>query len=410
MSNKPRHHLPASLSACGDEMLVGGIAIRRLAERVGSTPFYAYDRTLMRERVVELREHLPSSISLHYAMKANPMPAVVQHMATLVDGLDVASTGEMRVALDTGMPADKVSFAGPGKREQELHQAIAAGITVNVESQREVDIAAQYCERSGYTARLAVRVNPAFELKSSGMQMGGGPKVFGIDEERVPSVISDIIARGLHFEGLHIFAGSQNLRAQAVADAQSQCLALGLSLARQANAPLTTLNIGGGLGIPYFPGEQPLALEQVGSALDGELRRHGDALNGVEVVMELGRFLVGEAGYYVCRITDRKISRDQVFLVTDGGLHQHLAASGNFGQVIRKNYPVVVATKMSQTTLERVDVVGPLCTPLDVLAKGMELPYADVGDLIAVLQSGAYGLSSSPTRFLGHPPPLEILV
>jgi diaminopimelate decarboxylase len=393
-----------------DCLVIGGVPVTELARRAGRTPFYAYDRKLITERVAQLRRHLPAKVHLHYAIKANPMPAVVRHLVPLVEGLDVASTGEMRVALAAGMPAEKISFAGPGKTDAELEQALAAGITVNLESEREMERLAALCARTGVRARVAVRVNPDFELKSSGMKMGGGPKQFGVDAERVPAMLARIGRLELDFQGFHIFSGAQNLRAEAIAEAQRKSVELALRLAEHAPAPVRVLNIGGGFGIPYFPGEEPLDVAAIGAHLAIVLDGAGRRLPEAQIVIELGRYLVGEAGVYVCRIIDRKTSRGHVFLVTDGGLHHHLAASGNFGQVIRKNYPVLVGNRVRGSGRETVSVVGPLCTPLDLLAENMEMAKADVGDLIVVLQSGAYGLTASPTAFLGHPPPAEILV
>jgi len=393
-----------------DCLQIGGMPLTRLAQRVGRTPFYAYDRAAITARVAELRQQLPAGVLLHYAVKANPMPAVVQHLASLVDGLDVASAREMHIALDTGIAPGHVSFAGPGKTDAELACAAAAGIVVNVESAREIEILAERSRALGSKACVAVRVNPDFELKSSGMRMGGGPKQFGVDAEIVPALLARIGELGLDFEGFHIFSGAQNLRADALQEAQEKTIQLGVRLARDAPSPVRTLNIGGGFGIPYFPGDQPLDTAAVGANLAQllpEVTRH---LPHARVVVELGRYLVGEAGAYVCRVIDRKISRGRVFLVTDGGLHHHLAASGNFGQVIRKNYPVLVGNRVTGKERERVSVVGPLCTPLDLLADDMELPRADIGDLIVVLQSGAYGLTASPMRFLSHPEALEVLV
>jgi diaminopimelate decarboxylase len=258
--------------------------------------------------------------------------------------------------------------------------------------------------------RVAVRVNPDFELKSSGMKMGGGPKQFGVDAERVPAMLERIGQLELDFQGFHIFSGSQNLRADAIQEAQEKTIELALRLAQHAPSPVRLLNIGGGFGIPYFPGERPLDIAAVGANLGRLLEGMQRRLPQANVVIELGRYIVGEAGLYVCRVIDRKISRGHVFLITDGGLHHHLAASGNFGQVIRKNYPVVVGNRVLGGSREVASVVGPLCTPLDLLADSMEMARADVGDLIAVFQSGAYGLSASPTAFLSHPAPAEILV
>lgn len=406
----PKHAPMTQFSLSEDCLEIGGISLIRLAQRVGRTPFYAYDRQLISDRVALLRNHLPAEVHIHYAMKANPMPAVVQHIANLVDGIDVASVGELGVALDTPISPNQISFAGPGKRDNELSCAIAAGITLNIESEQEMERIASFGQSLGICPKVAVRVNPDFELKSSGMKMSGGPKQFGVDAERVPSMLAQIGKLKLDFEGFHIFCGSQNLNAAAIQEAQEKTLELGLRLAEHAPGPIRMLNIGGGFGIPYFPGEKTLDLISVTKNLHRLLDEKKQQLTNTRIAVELGRYLVAEAGIYVCRVLERKISRGQVFLVTDGGLNHHLAASGNFGQVIRKNYPVVVGNKIIGQERENVSVVGPLCTPLDLLADQIEMAKADVGDLIVVFQSGAYGLTASPTAFLNHPPPMEVLV
>ncbi len=411
LSEKPRllHAATEGFPFRDGVLTVGGIPLDRLAARVGHTPFYAYDRALLSRRVAELRRHLPDAISLHYAMKANPMPAVVDHMAREVDGIDVASGRELRVALDAGTDPHEISFAGPGKQAGELAMAIASGVLINVESPTELATIARLADELGLAARIAIRVNPDFELKSSGMKMGGGPKQFGIDAEQVPALLPGIVAP-LVFEGFHIFSGSQNLRAEAVVEAQTKALELAVRLAAHAPGPVRMLNIGGGFGIPYFPGEPRFDLAAVGVHLHGLVDEAKRLLPEAELVVELGRYLVGEAGVYVSRVIDRKVSRGQVFLVVDGGLHHHLSASGNFGQVIRKNYPVVIGTRAVDDPRETASVVGPLCTPLDLLADRMDLAQADVGDLVVVFQSGAYGLTASPGDFLSHPAAVEVLV
>jgi diaminopimelate decarboxylase len=404
-------HAPMTQFSIEDgQILVGGMRLTRLAAAVGRTPFYVYDRRVIDERIAELRNELPSAIHLHYAIKANPMPALVSHMACRVDGLDVASAGELRVALDAGMNARNISFAGPGKTELELTQALAAGILINVESFREIRLLTGLSKVLDCTARVAVRVNPDFELKSSGMKMGGGPRPFGIDAEKVPEALTMIGESGLAFEGFQIFSGSQNLRLEAICESQTKALELALRLAEYAPAPMRVLNIGGGFGIPYFPGERRLDVAPIGAHLACLARSAQDAHPDAQLIVELGRFLVGEAGLYVCRILDRKVSRGHVFLVTDGGLHHHLAASGNFGQVIRKNYPEAIGNRIGEPIAEIASIVGPLCTPLDVLGDRIHLPLAQEGDLLVVFQSGAYGRTASPTQFLGHPPPAEIFV
>lgn len=406
----PTHAMMSQFPIANGELVLGGTPLRKLAARVGQTPFYAYDRQLLTQRVSQLRAALPPSIKLHYAMKANPMPALVCHMAGLVDGIDVASGGELKIALDSGAPPQEISFAGPGKSCKELTQATAAGILINIESFREVAKLVKIREETGCQPRVAVRVNPDFELKSSGMKMGGGPKQFGVDAEKIPDLLSEIGKAGLTFEGFHLFAGSQNLKAEAIVEAQCKSYDLALRLAKSAPSPIRFLNLGGGFGIPYFPGEQALDLAPIGANLTRLAERAKSELPEAELVIELGRYLVGEAGIYVSRIVDRKESRGQIFLVADGGLHHHLSASGNFGQVIRKNYPVVIGNKMACEQREIASVVGPLCTPLDLLADRMELAAADVGDLVVVYQSGAYGFTASPQVFLGHPACVEVLV
>lgn len=409
-SDSPVHAPMDQFAVTNGELEVGNVPLTRLAARVGQTPFYAYDRALVRTRVAELRRVLPAGVKLHYAVKANPLPALVGLMASLVDGMDVASSGELKLALDAGSNPADVSFAGPGKRDAELLQAVASGVLVNVESLREVSVLERISMELGRPARVAVRINPDFELKGSGMKMGGGSKPFGVDVEQVPGLLGGVARAGLAFEGFHVFAGSQNLRSDAICEAQRKSFELVESLSRYAPRPVQFINLGGGFGIPYFPGEQRLDLTPIGHNLSQLSEKARSALPEATLVIELGRYLVGEAGIYVTRIVDRKTSRDQVYLVCDGGLNHHLAASGNFGQILRKNYPVTIGNKANESQTEIASVVGPLCTPLDILADRMTLPVAQVGDLAVVFQSGAYGASASPQSFLGHPACIEVLV
>jgi diaminopimelate decarboxylase len=393
-----------------DELLVAGEALSTLVKRIGRTPFYAYDHTVIDRKLSELRAVIPHDVHIHYAIKANPMREVVNYLSTRTDGLDVASGNELALALASRQSPQNISFAGPAKSEAELLAATKAGVLINVESERELHLLAQIATQTQQRPRIAIRVNPAFELKTSGMKMGGGPQPFGIDAERVPEILSLVGKLPLEFFGFHIFSGSQNLRADAIIEAQQLSVELAIELARHAPAPPQLINIGGGFGVPYFPGDSPLDLKLIGTNLSQLQRQFTQALPNARLTLELGRYLVAEAGIYVCRVIDRKLSRGQVFLITDGGLHHHLAASGNFGQVIRKNFPVLVGNRVQGDAREVVTVTGPLCTPLDILADKMDMPTAGVGDLIVVMQSGAYGLTASPTRFLGHPEPAEVFI
>ena len=407
---KPQEHA-AAFGTVDGELRLGGLPLSRLAARVGTTPFFAYDRGLLDARVDRLRAALPTRVELSYAMKANPMPAVVQHLATRVDRIDVASAGEMQAALDSTIRADRISFAGPGKAPAEIRQAIAAGILVEVESATEIRRVIDAGEQLGVTPRIAIRVNPDFAVKGSGMRMGGGPQQFGIDAELVPDVLSEYASAGLDILGFHVFAGSQNLNAAIIAEAQRRTVDLVSDLADHMTTPVRYLNLGGGFGIPYTERDQPLDLDAVAAELqalvDGAI---SERLPEATPVIELGRYLVGECGVYVTRVLDRKVSRGKTYLVVDGGMHHQLAASGNFGQAIRRNYPLIVGNRADTPVDENATVVGCLCTPLDLLGDDIELPQAEIDDLIVIFQQGAYGLTASPTAFLGHPAPAEVLV
>ncbi|GAA3719420.1 pyridoxal-dependent decarboxylase, exosortase A system-associated [Sphingomonas cynarae] len=383
------------------------IAGRAAVDRAGQTPVFVYDPAIVAARIARFRAAMPT-VDLHYAIKANPHPGLLAAISPLVDGLDVASAGELGRALAV-KPAGAISFAGPGKRDEELAAAIAAGATLNLESEGEASRALAIADRLGQRPRLAVRVNPDVELRGSGMKMGGRPSPFGIDAIRVPALVRHLIAAGADWRGFHLYAGSQALDAGAIADTQAATLVLAARLAEEAGAVPPLVNLGGGFGVPYFAGDRPLDVEVIGERLDAALAGRPAVLRDSRFAIELGRWLVAEAGVYLARVVDRKESGGETFLILDGGLHHQLAASGNFGTVVRRNYPIAVAHRMGEEATETVNVVGPLCTPLDRLGDRVALPRAEVGDLIAVFLAGAYGATASPSAFLGHPPAAEIV-
>jgi diaminopimelate decarboxylase len=404
---KPMGAIPPGFFADEDGRLaIAGHDAEALVARAGATPLFVYDLDLVAARIARLRAAMPEGLGLHYAIKANPFPPLIAAMRGQVDGFDVASGGELESALAAGMPADHISFAGPGKTDVEIAAAVKAGATLNLESAREAERALAAGEALGIAPRLAVRVNPAFELRGSGMRMGGGAKPFGVDEALVPALVRRIVSAGVDYRGLHIFAGSQALDPEAIIDAQRQTVALAHRIDEETGTTAPLVNLGGGFGVPYFAGDAPLDVEAVGAALAGEIA----GAPPFRYAIELGRWMVAEAGVYLTRIVDRKESHGKTFLVTDGGLHHQLAASGNFGTVVRRNYPVANATRFAAEPVEEASVVGCLCTPLDRLADDALLPRGEEGDLIAVFLAGAYGASASPAAFLGHPPAAEMTV
>lgn len=407
---KPLGPIPSGYDAIDGELAVAGHKASALVEQAGGTPLFVYSRDLLTQRITTLRSAMPERLAIHYAVKANPFCPLLEHMAGLVDGFDIASGGELAILQSVGIDPARVSFAGPGKRDVELEAAIVAAVTLNLESEGEAARALAIASRLGVRPKLAIRVNPDFDLKGSGMKMGGGAKPFGIDQARVPALARHLIAEGADWRGFHIFAGSQALSADAIIETQTQTLALAARLAEASGAALPRCNLGGGIGIPYFPGDEPVDIAKVGAALADRFADLPDVLKDTRFVIELGRYLVGEAGVYLAQIVDRKESHGETYLVTDGGLHHQLAASGNFGTVVRRNYPSAIATRFGASVEEEASIVGCLCTPLDRLADKGGFPRAAVGDLVAIFCAGAYGASASPAMFLGQGPAREILV
>jgi diaminopimelate decarboxylase len=408
--SKPMGAIPAGFGAdAEDVLLIGGRRADALVAEAGGTPLFVYDLGLVDRKIARFRAAF-SGVDLHYAIKANSYIPLLSHVAKLVDGLDIASGGELTFVREAGADPERVSFAGPGKRDADLAAAIEAGVTLNCESEGEAERAFAVGERLGRAPRLAVRVNPDFEIKGSGMRMGGGAKPFGVDAERVPALVRRIVEAGADWRGFHIFAGSQALDAAALIEAQAATIALAAALAEDAGAPPPLVNLGGGFGIPHFHGEQPLDVEAVGAALAEALSSRRQVLEKTEFAIELGRWLVGEAGVYLTRILDRKISHGKTFLVTDGGMQHQLAASGNFGQIVRRNYPVAIANRFGAAVEEEASIVGCLCTPLDRLADDVMLPRAEPGDLVVIFLAGAYGLSASPQAFLAQQAAREMIV
>lgn len=393
------------------ELLVGGRSCEAIAREIG-TPFYAYDLNVCRAKYRKLRQALPAEVDIHYAIKANPHPEVVRCFVDLGVGFDVASEGELSLAKGLGAPMADTGFAGPGKREDEIRAACEAGIgSLNAECEEELELADRVAGDCGKPLNVSLRVNPAYELMGSGMKMGGGPKQFGIDQEEIPNVLSRFSEwKHLDFKGFHIFAGSQNLKHEAIVAVFEKALDAVISFLPHCPGPPSVVNLGGGFGIPYFSSDTELNITAVGEGLKETLVERSDYLDGVRLAVESGRYLVGESGVYVSKVLYRKRSRGEIFLVIDGGMHQHLAASGNFGQVIKRNYPIGLTRKIDGVPQETVNVVGPLCTPLDRIGTKVSLPKTQTDDLLVVFCSGAYGYTASPRSFLGHPDPAEVTI
>ncbi|HEY9645347.1 MAG TPA: type III PLP-dependent enzyme [Chroococcidiopsis sp.] len=395
------------------ELCIQGLAIADLARQYG-TPFFVYDEHILEHTLGRLRKALPSQFSVFYSIKANPNPHFLQFFIRHGCGLEIASLGEFHRALDAGCAPENILFAGPGKTEAELEAVLSKGIgEIHAESALEIKRIAAIADRLNIRAHVALRVNPTGEAQGGAMRMGGKPLAFGVDEEQLPEIIHYILSfPQLEFQGIHLFAGTQILDHAVLINQYRKGLAIAKRVAEHTQRPLATIDFGGGLGIPYFAHEQALDLD----ALHAELHQlmdeiqHEPHLQGTRFLIEPGRYLAGESGIYVARVNDIKISRGKKFLILDGGMHHHLAASGNLGQTIKRNYPIAVLNKLGQPNQEDVEVVGPLCTPLDTLGRSLQLPAVEVGDLIGIFQSGAYARSASPLGFLSQPTPPEVWI
>jgi diaminopimelate decarboxylase len=396
----------------GGELTIGGIRVSELAARYG-TPLFAYDRAVIERKWDRLRAALPAEFSIHYSVKANPTQALLKCILAKGAGLEIASGGEFCQATAAGCPHAKIIFAGPGKTEAELDLVLAHGIgEIHVESLTEAARIASIAGRRGMRAPIALRVNPSGEAEGGAMRMGGRPAPFGVDEETVDETLDRLLSwNELDFRGIHLFAGTQILSSEILIAQYRKGLDIARHVAARLKRPLSTVDFGGGLGIPYFPHEQELDIEAVQAGVSHLMRevRCDPLFRGTCFYVEPGRYLVGEAGVYITRVSDIKISRGKKFLIVDGGMNHQLAASGNLGQAIKRNFPVALLNRLESPPGETVDVVGPLCTPLDVLARGITLPHAEIGDMVGVFQSGAYARSASPMGFLSHATPPEAL-
>ncbi len=397
----------------GGQLAIGGLPIGPIASEFG-TPFFVYSADVLDRTWARLRQTYPAEFSISYSVKANPNRAIVRYFLGQGCGLEVASAGELTLALAAGCPPQRIMFAGPGKTETELRLALNRRIgEIHIESLTEAQRIGTIAASVGEPARIALRVNPSADAQGGAMQMGGKPAPFGVDEEVLEETLDQLLRNpNLSVRGIHLFSGTQILDYTVLVRQYEKGLALARRASKHLPGPLRTLDFGGGLGVPYFTGESELDMDSLAARLRELVDevRSDRLLAGTQLVIEPGRYLVAEAGIYVARINDIKVSRGKTFLIIDGGMNHHLAASGNLGQVIKRNFPVAILNKIRRESSGRVDVVGPLCTPLDTLARDVELPGAEIGDLLGIFCSGAYGLTASPVHFLSHPLPAEVLV
>ncbi len=381
-----------------------------IADEYG-TPFYLYDLNIIKEKIHNIRREFGNNVELFYAVKANSNLEILKAMRNDVDGLDISSAGEMEQSLLAGYDPENLSFAGPGKTRHELQTAIRRKIgIISVESLRELRDIRDIASAEGLKANIALRLNPTLLIKEFALKMGGKAAQFGIDEEHVASAVDHIMKNeNFNFLGIHIYAGTQCMSEEALAQNVINTLQIAENLKRQYGLECRLINLGGGFGVSYYEENREINLNLLAERVNQTIS-HYRASTGTDprLILELGRYLVTDAGIYVARVVSEKKSRGESYFVLDGGMNHHLAASGNFGAVIRKNYLVKNLSKPTAPT-QICNLVGPLCTPLDLMGKSVSIESPSIGDMIAFLNSGSYGFTSSPILFLGHQTPVELL-
>ncbi|MGC4390290.1 type III PLP-dependent enzyme [Agrobacterium sp. M50-1] len=412
-TDKNQNHGPAFAAALFEisenDLMIGGLPVRDIVAGTG-TPCFLYDAAAMRRAYRDLEAALGGFADIYYSVKANPLPAIVSLFRQEGAGAEIASVGEYRAAIKAGVVPEKIIFAGPGKGKAELREVIEGGIgEIHIESAEEIG----RIEAIGKPVKASIRINPVPDAQAGAMRMGGKATAFGFDEEELENILPLFKStRYIDLVGVHIYGGTQILDADMLVSQWRHGISIAARMAEMLGKPLETIDLGGGLGIPYFAGETALDLEKVSAAipeLKALLHAHPLIANA-HIIVEPGRFLAGPGGVYVAEVNSVKSSRGTTFVVMDGGMHHHLAASGNLGQIVKRNYPIVAPAMMLAEHEETATLVGPLCTPLDTLARNAALPKLKAGDLLAILQSGAYGASASPAGFLSHAAAKEVLV
>ncbi|EFM12346.1 Orn/DAP/Arg decarboxylase 2 [Paenibacillus curdlanolyticus YK9] len=382
--------------------------IQQAVERFG-TPLYLYDASVVEQKVNELRSCFPEQAELFYSFKCNPLVGMAQLLLRQGCRVEVASGGELTAALHAGCDPRNIVFTSPGKTVEELQLAIRKGIyCINVENMAEIGLVDQIAAEQGLTVDIAIRINPDEpQQHAASIKMSGVPSQFGMDPTYLPEAIETAQRMSnVRLIGFHIYLGTQILQADAIIRHFDQSIRTAVDLADRFGLELQFLDIGGGFGVPYFPKETALDLASLREGIMQVWQEWESRLANTRLAIESGRFLMAESGVFVSKVLYTKESKGSRYVIGDGGSHQH-ASSAFLGRYIRSNFPMRVIGEGDGE--HEVTVTGPLCTSTDVIGNKVNLPIAAPGDLVVVEKSGAYGLTHSPTMFLSHPMPAEVL-
>jgi diaminopimelate decarboxylase len=403
--------IPPSFSADDSgQLVIGGSTAEELVAEAGGTPLFVYDNNIVGAQVARFKGAMADGIALHYSVTANPYEPLLEFLGRYIDGFRIVSLGELKRLQQAKLAGIPMNLAGPGKLDVELEAAVRAGATISVESEGEARRAIEAADRVGLQPKISVRVTPPFTMEGGQVTIGSRPSPFGVDAERVPSLVLGLVEAGVDWRGLHMFGGAQCLDSAAIAEVHRVTIAHAGEIADAIGAPLPELNLGSGFDIACRPGDAPLDIDAVAAALNRNLCNTPPLLATTRFTIELGRWLVGESGVYLSRVLDRTESCGRTYLTTDGGGHHLIGATGCLGERGISNFPIAVANRFGTPADEHVTVTGCLCTPYDLLGDDVALPRAEEGDLIAVFCAGAYGLSASPQAWESRPLAREMLV
>ena len=388
--------------------------LRRIAEERG-TPCFVYFMDDVYARIASVREAFDDLFGLSYAMKCNPHPAVLKRLQSRVDTLDISSGGELATAVEMGWPTELISFTGPAKRTAELQAAVEHRIgEVILESVNEAKQLDEIAAAAGITQAVCVRIAPQNVPKGFGVKMSGKPCQFGVDEEDLDDALPRIKSlANLELVGLHIYSGTQCLKPAAIAENYENFVRIFRRSCETHDITPEKLIFGSGIGIPYHDKDEPVNLAPIAERIKPVLRKlkSEPRFAHTQLLLETGRYLIGEAGIYLTRVVNKKHSRGSDICVFDGGMNHHLGACGHLGMMLHRNYRMTKITADATGAEEQpYDLFGPLCTSIDTLGRGVKFRGLDTGDVIGVHCSGAYGVTASPLNFISHDPPSELIV
>lgn len=374
------------------------------------TPSYIYDGEKLAENYHKLKNALPNFVDVFYALKVNPNISLVKLLRSEGAKTECCSITEMEIALQAGSTPHDIIYLGPCKKEYELKRAIELDVyAIVVESETELKRISNIAGQQGKNVNVAIRINPDFSAKGSPWKMGGRPTQFGIDEKHAFNNFGSYLATpNIIIRGIHVYNGTNILDAQSVYENTKYILELFEKISERYNTFFTMVDVGGGMGVPYFPNQEELDIEEFKNLMGPLFDNFHNKYPAARIIMESGRFIIGTAGYFAVTVNNIKTNHGSKFVVTDGGTNCHSVAAG-LGRVVKRNFPMINLTASSDAKVEKYQVAGPLCSPDDIIGRNIELAEVTEGDTLVISESGAYGPTSSPGLFHSHGTPVEVL-